>query len=85
MMYSGNERQAEQVASDINPQTDTYNQRHRRYYQKKRQDEAWRLKHNERCKEANARYRERQRQIKIDKGTYRPRGRPRKVDNEYNI
>jgi len=52
-----------------------YNERQRKYYEAKSNDIEWREKFNERCREANRKYREKKR----EENPPRPRGRPRKV------
>lgn len=52
-----------------------YNDYMRRFYEDKVQDDEWRARHNERCKEYCRRYREKKREGEEPK----PRGRPRKV------
>lgn len=52
-----------------------YNDYMRRFYEDKVQDDEWRARHNERCKEYNKRYREKKR----DGEEPKTRGRPRKV------
>ena len=62
-----------------------YNDYMRRFYEDKVQDDEWRARHNERCKEYNKRYREKKRDGEEPKS----RGRPRKVKeidlNQENI
>lgn len=53
---------------------DEYNERQRKYYSDKILDAEWKEKFNERCKEANRKYREKKR-LSVPP---RPRGRPRK-------
>ena len=52
-----------------------YNERQRKYYEAKSNDVEWREKFNERCREANRKYREKKR----EENPPRPRGRPRKI------
>jgi len=51
-----------------------YNEFQRQYYHIKKEDEEWKEKFNERCKEANRKYREKKRL----ESPPLPRGRPRK-------
>jgi hypothetical protein len=51
-----------------------YNELQRNYYNEAKEDEEWRQKFNERCKENNRKYRERKRLTNPPK----PKGRPRK-------
>jgi hypothetical protein len=51
-----------------------YNELQRNYYNEAKEDEEWRQKFNERCKENNRKYRERKRLANPPK----PKGRPRK-------
>ena len=51
-----------------------YNERQRKYYTEKSLDEEWKQKFNDRCKEANRKYREK----KALEHPPQPRGRPRK-------
>lgn len=51
-----------------------YNEFQRQYYHTKKEDEEWKTNFNERCKEANRKYRERKRL----ESPPLPRGRPRK-------
>ena len=52
-----------------------YNERQRKYYTEKCKSDEWREKFNERCREANKKYREKKR----EENPPRPRGRPRKI------
>tara|TARA_R100000951_G_C2497026_1_gene136240 strand:- start:208 stop:492 length:285 start_codon:yes stop_codon:yes gene_type:complete len=52
-----------------------YNERQRNYYAKLSEDEEWRTCFNERCREANRKYREKKRLENPPKA----RGRPRKT------
>lgn len=54
---------------------DDYNKRQRDYYTKFSENEDWKQKFNERCREANRKYREKKR----GENPPRPRGRPRKI------
>jgi len=51
-----------------------YNELQREYYNEAKQDEEWKEKFNQRCKENNKRYREKKRLENPPK----PKGRPRK-------
>jgi hypothetical protein len=51
-----------------------YNELQRNYYSEAKEDEEWRKKFNERCKENNKKYRDRKRAETPAK----PKGRPRK-------
>ena len=51
-----------------------YNELQRKYYDKQKEDEEWKQKFNERCKENNRKYREKKRLENPPK----PKGRPRK-------
>ena len=55
-----------------------YNEFQRQYYHTKKGDEEWKEKFNERCKEANRKYREKKRL----ESPPLPRGRPRKLNVE---
>lgn len=59
---------------------DSYNARQRDYYHKKRLDHEWLFFHNQKCREANTRYREK----KNIENPPKPRGRPRKIKIEDN-
>ena len=52
-----------------------YNERQRNYYAKLSDDPDWKQRFNERCREANRKYREKRR-LEVPP---RPRGRPRKI------
>lgn len=52
-----------------------YNELQRKYYNKSKEDEEWRQKFNERCRENNRRYREKKRLENPPKA----RGRPKKT------
>jgi len=58
-----------------------YNEFQRQYYHNKKEDEEWKEKFNERCKEANRKYREKKRL----ESPPLPRGRPRKISVTYDI
>lgn len=61
-----------------------YNELQRQYYNEAKEDEEWKKKFNERCREANKKYRERKRLINPPK----PKGRPRNpipIINTYAI
>jgi len=51
-----------------------YNELQRQYYSEAKEDEEWRQKFNERCKENNRKFREKKRLANPPK----PKGRPRK-------
>ena len=53
---------------------DKYNELQRKYYNVAKQNDEWRIKFNERCKENNKKYREKKRALNPPK----PLGRPRK-------
>jgi hypothetical protein len=54
---------------------DKYNEFQRQYYHNKKEDDEWKARFNERCREANKRYRDKLR----GDSPPQPRGRPRKV------
>ncbi len=56
---------------------DKYNETQRLYYLNKKDDAEWREKHNEKCRIANAKYRQKKKEEKG--GDVKPRGRPRKI------
>lgn len=58
-----------------------YNELQRQYYNEAKEDEEWKQKFNERCKENNRKYRERKRLENPPK----PKGRPRKPMPIINI
>ena len=58
-----------------------YNELQRQYYESNKEDEEWKQKFNERCKENNKKYRERKRLENPPK----PKGRPRKPIPVVNI
>ena len=58
-----------------------YNELQRQYYEANKEDEEWKQKFNERCKENNKKYRERKRLENPPK----PKGRPRKPIPVVNI
>jgi hypothetical protein len=60
---------------------DRYNELQRQYYEANKEDEEWKQKFNERCKENNKKYRERKRLENPPK----PKGRPRKPIPVVNI
>ena len=60
---------------------DDYNERQRKYYEVKSNDVEWKEKFNQRCREANRKYREKKR----EENPPRPRGRPRKENINPNI
>jgi type I site-specific restriction-modification system R (restriction) subunit len=60
---------------------DRYNELQRQYYETNKEDEEWKQKFNERCKENNKKYRERKRLENPPK----PKGRPRKPMPIVNI
>ena len=60
---------------------DRYNELQRQYYETNKEDEEWKQKFNERCKENNKKYRERKRLENPPK----PKGRPRKPIPVVNI
>ena len=53
-----------------------YNAYMREYYQRKKSDPVWKENRLKKCREANARYRDKRRQGQAPKA----RGRPRKID-----
>lgn len=56
---------------------DSYNERQRTYYHNKKDDPEWKKQHNEKCRTANKKYREK---IRLEKGQdLKPKGRPRKI------
>lgn len=60
---------------------DRYNELQRQYYESNKENEEWKQKFNERCKENNKKYRERKRLENPPK----PKGRPRKPIPVVNI
>lgn len=58
-----------------NKNVEKYNELQRKYYDEAKQDDEWRQKFNQRCKENNKKYREKKRL----EHTPKPRGRPRKA------
>jgi hypothetical protein len=58
-----------------------YNELQRQYYETNKEDDEWKQKFNERCKENNKKYRERKRLENPPK----PKGRPRKPMPVVNI
>tara|TARA_R110002167_G_scaffold172178_4_gene370455 strand:+ start:2809 stop:3084 length:276 start_codon:yes stop_codon:yes gene_type:complete len=56
---------------------EAYNGRQRNYYNNNKDDPEWRERFNERCRKANAIYREKKREELG--GALKPQGRPRKI------
>lgn len=60
------------MTDELEEKRDTYNAYHRSYYARKVQDPEWREGHLKRCREANARYRARQKAGQAPKRKGRP-------------
>ena len=77
--YTDAHKKAQQKYRDKN--REEYNESQRKFYEKKKVDEDWKKKFNERSKENNKIYRLKKREEKLNNPTYepKPRGRPRKV------
>jgi len=61
-----------------------YNEGMRKYYDNKKNDEEWVIKHRERCRLANQRYRAKQKGIELEE-LPKKKGRPRKIQNINSI
>jgi hypothetical protein len=79
--YTQAHRKAQQKYREKN--RDEYNELQRKLYEKRKQDEDWKKKFNERSKENNKIYRLKKKEEKMSNPNYEPkkRGRPRKEVN----
>jgi hypothetical protein len=78
-MSSYNEKTKNAIYKHRENNREKYNEAHRVYYNKKKEDDEWRCKYNEKCREANRRYREKK---QLENPNPRKRGRPRKIQEE---